>query len=450
MESMPRYYAGGLVRELGTKNVFLLAQAIAFKVLVTIVPIVILVTGLLGNVLRYQEPFSAVSRFVRGFLPAYESEQLLEFLGAFQGASGTFLSVGTVGLILAAMTLATTVRLAVASAFEQDWNEPRSLFGGYAFDLRMVAQVGGLFLLTVALSFLVQALNAEGLQLMQRLGLERALRAGWRSAFDALSLAVPLLVSTAMFFQLFYFIPLPHPPWSSALIGAFVTAVLWEAAKYSFTLYATHVGTFNYQTASDGMAALTGSFALLIAFMLWVYWSGIVLMVGAVITSLHEQRRRMRRRAERAAPFAGSNKLDAAAGPFVVGGFDHISGKQQRGPPRAQRPFVPESSKRCTIRRAPVGTRGAPVVGLAKRRSRHLRAPAFACARPRFFRSSVPSFAAVPAGRPWSAVALSCRYCRSRCCWGWRRNWGRPGPPPPRKTCRCFWSTTAPPSVTWT
>ena len=61
------------------------------------------------------------------------------------------------------------------------------------------------------------------------------------------------------------------------------------------------------------MAALTGSFALLIAFMLWVYWSGIVLMVGAVITSLHEQRRRMRRRAERAAPFAGSNKLDAAA-----------------------------------------------------------------------------------------------------------------------------------------
>ena len=313
VESMPRYYAGGLVRELGTKNVFLLAQAIAFKVLVTIVPIVILVTGLLGNVLRYQEPFSAVSRFVRGFLPAYESEQLLEFLGAFQGASGTFLSVGTVGLILAAMTLATTVRLAVASAFEQDWNEPRSLFGGYAFDLRMVAQVGGLFLLTVALSFLVQALNAEGLQLMQRLGLERALRAGWRSAFDALSLAVPLLVSTAMFFQLFYFIPLPHPPWSSALIGAFVTAVLWEAAKYSFTLYATHVGTFNYQTASDGMAALTGSFALLIAFMLWVYWSGIVLMVGAVITSLHEQRRRMRRRAERAAPFAGSNKLDAAA-----------------------------------------------------------------------------------------------------------------------------------------
>ena len=313
VESRLRYYVGGLVRELGTKNVFLFAQAIAFKVLVTIVPIVVLVTGLLGNVLRYREPFSAVSRFVRGFLPAYESEQLLEFLGAFQDASGTFLSVGTVGLVLAAMTLATTVRLAVASAFEQDWNEPRSLFGGYAFDLRMVAQVGGLFLLTVGLSFLAQALNAEGLELMRRLGLEQELRTGWRSLFSALSLAVPFLVSAAMFFQLFYFTPVPHPPWSSALIGAFVTAALWEAAKYGFTLYATVVGTFSYQSAADGMAALTGGFGLVIAFVLWVYWSGIVLMVGAVIASLHEQRRRLRKRTERAASLTGSDKLDAAA-----------------------------------------------------------------------------------------------------------------------------------------
>lgn len=311
MQSMPRYYASGLWRELTSKNVFLFAQAIAFKVLVTIVPIVILVTGLLGNVLRYPEPFGAVARFVRGFLPPYESERLLEFLGAFQGASGTFLSVGTVGLVLMAMTLATTVRVAVSSAFEQDWNEDRALLRGYAFDLRMVAQVGLLFLMTVGLSFLVQALNAEGLELMRRWGLERWLRAGWRQAFDAFSLLVPLLVSAAMFFQLFYFTPLPHPPRLSALVGAFVTAVLWEAAKYGFTLYATYVGTFNYQTASDGMAALTGGFGLVIAFVLWAYWSGIVLMVGAVTAALHEQRRRIRRDGGRVV--APGDKLDAAA-----------------------------------------------------------------------------------------------------------------------------------------
>ena len=311
VQSMPRYYLGGLWRELTTKRVFLFAQAIAFKVLISIVPIVILLVGILGDLLGQQEPFAMVSDFVRGFLPPYESERVLEFLSAFQGASGALLSVGTAGLVLMAMTLATTVRVAVASAFEQHWNEERSIFGGYAFDLRMVAQVGGLFLLTVVLSFAAQALNAEGLELMERLGMERWLRAGWREAFDALSLGVPLLVSAAMFFQLFYFVPIPHPPRSSAVIGAFITAVLWEAAKYGFALYATYVGTFRYEIASDGMAALASGFGLLIAFVLWVYWSGIVLMVGAVIASLHEQRRRIRESSGRA--IKPGSKLDAAA-----------------------------------------------------------------------------------------------------------------------------------------
>jgi membrane protein len=312
VQSMPRYYFDGLVRELSTKNVFLFAQAIAFKVLVTIVPIVLLLMGVLGDILGQQEPFAMVSRFVRGFLPPYESEKLLDFLGAFQGSSGAFLSVGTISLAVMAITLATTVRVAVSSAFEQEWNEERTLMGGYAFDLRMVAQVGVLFLLTVALSFLVQALNAEGLELMQAWGLDQWLRAGWQGAFDVLSLGVPLLVSAAMFFQLFYFIPLPHPPKTSAGIGALITAVLWEAAKYGFAIYATSgLGTFDFQSGTDGMAVLTSSFGLLIAFVFWVYYSGIVLMVGAVIASLHEQRRRVRKKGGRSV--APGDKLDAAA-----------------------------------------------------------------------------------------------------------------------------------------
>jgi membrane protein len=333
MQPMPRYYADGLWRELNSKRVFLFAQAIAFKVLVTIVPIVILLTGVLGSVLRYREPFSAVARVVRGFLPPYQSQKVIDFLGVFQGSSGAFISIGTVGLVLAAMTLATTMRLAVASAFEQDWNEERSILRGYAFDLRMVAQVGGLFLLTVSLSFLAQALNAEGLELMRQWGLERWLRAGWRGAFDALSLLVPLLVSAAMFFQLFYFTPVPHPPRTSAALGAFVTAVLWEAAKYGFALYATYVGTFPFEGDGSGVAALTSSFGLLIAFVFWVYWSGIVLMVGAVTASLHEQRRRIREDSGWTMP--PGDKLEAAARHWPV--WERPDGFPVEGPAPAER-----------------------------------------------------------------------------------------------------------------
>ncbi len=46
------YYAGGLYREINRKDVFLWAQAIAFKVLITIVPVVILATGIFGQMLK--------------------------------------------------------------------------------------------------------------------------------------------------------------------------------------------------------------------------------------------------------------------------------------------------------------------------------------------------------------------------------------------------------------
>src|SRR6056297_2616905 len=146
------YYLRGLYRELTAKNVFLWAQAIAFKVLVTIVPIVILGTGLVGRILQGKDAFTAVERFIRGLLPPSQSNELITFLEQVESASGTIVGLGGIGLFLSAVSLFITLRIAVSNAFEQNWHNERSLFGGYLFDVRMVLQVGGLFILTVGLS----------------------------------------------------------------------------------------------------------------------------------------------------------------------------------------------------------------------------------------------------------------------------------------------------------
>jgi membrane protein len=63
-----------------------------------------------------------------------------------------------------------------------------------------------------------------------------------------------------------------------------LAAVLWESAKQAFTFYATYVG---YGTGTE---ALGNTFGLIVAFVFWVYFSGIVLMIGAVVASLREHR----------------------------------------------------------------------------------------------------------------------------------------------------------------
>jgi membrane protein len=282
------YYSRGLYAEIAGKNLFLWAQAIAFKVLVTIVPIVILATGLVGRVLRGNDAFAAVARFIHDFLPPSQSHQVVNFLHQLQGSSGTIVGIGGIGLFLSAVSLFITLRIAVGNAFEQDWHEGRTILGGYLFDVRMVLQVGLLFIITIGMSVVAQSIN--GFEMLAFAGLDQPwVREGWRHVIQTLGLFVPFFITTAMFFQLYYLVPKPHPRKRSAMSGALIAGVLWEMAKQIFTYYATYVGHFE-RYATEGLGALGNTFALIIAFVFWVYFSGIVLMLGAVVASLREHR----------------------------------------------------------------------------------------------------------------------------------------------------------------
>ena len=278
-----KYYGIGLYLELSEKNVFLWAQAIAFKALVTIVPIVILATGIIGRILQGEDAFAAVTRFIRELLPGSQSQQLIDFLTQLQNASATIVGIGGLGLFLSAMSLFITLRIAVSNAFEQTWHQQRSLLRGYLFDIRMVIQVGGLFLLTVGLSVSLPPFVNDVL-IGQIIGPEWWAQWLWERAVWATGLLLPLFLTTAMFFQLYYLVPKPPPRPQSALAGAVIAALLWETAKQAFTYYATYVG---YGTGTE---ALGSTFGLIVAFVFWVYFSGVVLMIGAIVASLREHR----------------------------------------------------------------------------------------------------------------------------------------------------------------
>ena len=279
----PRYYGRGLFRELTTKDVFLWAQAIAFKALVSIVPLLVLATGVTGRVLRMDRPFELVASFLEDFLPSYQSSAVLTFLDTLAQASGTITLVGSIGLLVTAMSIMTTMRIVISNVFREDYHKARPILRGYGFDLRMVAQVGVLFLMIFAFLLTTEWIQARGTETMAWLGWNADwLTTGWATLFSVISLLVPLLLGTLMFAQLYYFIPRPHPPRASVWRGAFVTALLWEISKRAFTFYAVRAARFDME----------GGFGIVLALVFWIYYSGIVLIVGAIIVLLSEKRRR--------------------------------------------------------------------------------------------------------------------------------------------------------------
>lgn len=292
MFAAPAYYFGGVWRTFNERQVFLWAQAIAFKVLITIVPIIILATGILGMVLQRAEPFEQLAEIIVEFLPPGQSLQFIGFLEQLQGSGNVITLVGVLGLLFSAVTIFTTLRIVISNVFQEDWHATRNVIQGYLFDVRMAAQVGLLFVLTIGLSVAVQGSDPG---FLGALGIDYDwIERGRQQLIRALGLFIPYLLTTAMFFHLFYFIPKPRPPKRSALIGAVVTGLLWEVAKFSFAAYATSIGRPERFGGGGEGFPLGNTFALIILFVFWIYYSGVVLIIGAIITSLHESRHRQR------------------------------------------------------------------------------------------------------------------------------------------------------------
>lgn len=295
--SASRYYAEGLAKVFMTQPVFLWAQAIAFKTLVTLLPLILLATGIFGLVLQREEATTAVSSFLRDFLPPSQSDGLIELVFALQGASEGIVGVGSIFFVVTVMTLFTTLRFVIAEAMGEKRHQIRSLLKGYLFDLRMAAQVGGLFVLSFAITASVRFISGRTEQMADVANLQvGVVEAATGGLVQIVSVIVPYLLTVGMLAQLYYFVPRPKAPSRSAFVGAAAGAVLFELAKNGFTLYATYLADFDrYRGDGEGLGELGGAFGLILAFVFWVYFSGFILVIGAVVTKLHEKRAHPRR-----------------------------------------------------------------------------------------------------------------------------------------------------------
>lgn len=293
MVGVPRYYLGGLWRRLNTDPFPIWAQAIAFKVLITLLPLILLATGIFGLILRQPNPFETVSGYLQRFLPPSQSLPLMSMVQRLQEASGALTIVASVIFVITVVTMFSTLRYVIAMAIGGPRRHRfRTLLGGYLFDFGIAGMVGMLFIISFGLTVLARGAYRTTTALWADIGLDPSLFAqGWYVVIDVATFMLPWAISVLMFTQLFYFVPRPHPPLRSALTGAFLTALLFEVAKNLFTLYATYLGRFGrFEGGDDPLSGVGGIFGLIIALVLWVYISGVTLIIGAMVMSLHEHR----------------------------------------------------------------------------------------------------------------------------------------------------------------
>ena len=254
---MFRGVRGAYARFLAVDGMFVSA-GLAFFFLMTMIPLLLLSVSMVGFVLSSEQAArEVVNQLTRNF-PVYRGElsRVLLHIVETRRASGV---LGTLILIAFSTPLFSASRLVMHRLM--GLKTGRGLVRGFAIDAGMVLLLGVLLFGVITLTW--------GVYWFQAFVLEPAnLPAGWLSAF---TLAFSLGLSVIMFYLGYRYVPVRRMHAGPALAGAVVAAVLWEVAKQLFRLYIRQFGVYDQ---------IYGPLGVLVAFVMFVYYSAIVFVFG--------------------------------------------------------------------------------------------------------------------------------------------------------------------------
>jgi membrane protein len=138
--------------------------------------------------------------------------------------------------------------------------------------------------------FLANTLLTTGLAILQARGAERVPQLDFfvSTVGRYLGEFLAFSFSVSLFYVTYSYASIRRLPWKTALLAATFTAMLFELAK---RLYALYLANFASLEGLGGDANL----GAIVLFILWVYYTSIVFLLGAVVAETWELRKMLKR-----------------------------------------------------------------------------------------------------------------------------------------------------------
>ncbi len=274
MEGTKKYVNKSMARHLYDKikedEVTGLAAQLAYYFLLSIFPLLIFTITLL--------PFLPVSQadlmeVLHAYAPA-ESANLLEssLKDIMAKQNGGLLSFGILATIWSASNGTNAIIRALNHAY--DIEETRSFIK--VRGLALILTIG--LILVVVISLLLPVFGKYILNIVfDFLGFEPSF------VYDILRWVISIAVITFVFMIMYWFGPNLKMKWIDSLPGAIFASVGWAVSSLGFSFY---VNTFS------NFSSTYGSLGGIIVLMLWLYISGLVIIIGGEINGVWSRKRR--------------------------------------------------------------------------------------------------------------------------------------------------------------
>jgi len=261
-----------VIKEFLSDKPFQLAGALSYFTLLSMVPLFLLLTGVAGLVFGEQAAREQLLARVGAMVGQQQADVVRALLSQTGNHHASVVStfIGTVILVIGATTVFGHLQTALNQIWEVKAVPSRNviwrLLGSRLLALAIV--FGMAFILLVSMVASAALAGAHGYL--------SGLFPGAGIALRVVYALVSLAIISAVIAMLFKYVPDAVIEWRDVLIGALITGVLFTIGKYALGLYLAHL-----RYSSAGAA---GSLILLVV---WVYYSALILFLGAETTQVY-------------------------------------------------------------------------------------------------------------------------------------------------------------------
>lgn len=244
------------------------AAALTYTTLFALVPLLTVTYSVLSMIPSLQENRSDIEALMLGNLVPSSGDVLMEYLHQFSQQAQQLTAVGIVLLAITAFMMLRSIE----NTFNQVWQIKRGRKGLSSF------------LLYWAILSLGPLILSAGLAVSSYLASLSLWKEDWVPSYGilALGLVVPYLASFLAFTLIYWAVPNCNVPLKHAAIGGAVVAMFFEIGQEIFAEATTFFPTYQL---------IYGAFAAVPLFLMWLYLSWLLILLGAEIVYLQEDGR---------------------------------------------------------------------------------------------------------------------------------------------------------------
>ena len=261
------------LRKFYADNGLFLASALAFNLLLYIIPLSLLMISLLGyTVLDSERAMNEVQSALKAFLP-HSQRALADNLATIVANRGLLGVFGFASFVIFSTFLFGSVRAALNRVFQV--KQERTFVGGMGVDLLMMGLTALFLLVAVGATWF---LTIAGTFTERYLSWSELLQPGLLVFSKALGVAVTAL----LFYVLYRFQPAETISLRALVVASLTGTLLFQLAKWGFALY---VGIA--QQSLELYGALGGLMFLFV----WLYYASVVFIIGAEVGWAYDRQR---------------------------------------------------------------------------------------------------------------------------------------------------------------